>query len=165
MKCLQRIFLLFSAFSLLCFLSCCSGEKQDTKPAELKTPKELYEQIRKEAELPEMVLGDEEYIQNYYGIDPEILEDYVFASADSAVLADAVIILKAKEKDSVEQLTETLQNIKEWKEAEMEDYAPEAYKVAKAASVRTEGNYVWLVMSDQAEKIEGIIRAGTGAGK
>ena len=45
----------------------------------------------------------------------------------------------------------------------MDNYAPDAYKVAKASSVRTEGKYVWLVMSEQFGKIEDIIRSGIGA--
>ena len=151
---------------VLCALvlaGCGAGGKGNTgAAAEPKSPEEMYEQILKEAELPEMVLGDDEYIMNYYGIDPETLEGYVFASADSAILADAVIILKAKEEGSVEKLAESLRNIKEWKEAEMENYAPDAFKVAKASSVKTEGKYVWLVMSEQSGKIEDIIRSGIG---
>ena len=144
---------------------CGAGGKGNAGPAaEPKTPGEIYEQILKEAELPEMVLGDDEYIVNYYGIDPESLNGYVFATADSAILADAVIILRAKEEGSVQKLAESLGNIKEWKEAEMENYAPDAYKVAKASSVRTEGKYVWLVMSEKADKIEEIVRNGI-AGK
>ena len=153
-------------FIVLCVLvlsGCGAGGKGNAgHAAEPKTPEEMYEQVLKEAELPEMVLGDDEYIMNYYGIDPETLDGYVFASADSAILADAVIILKAKEEGSVEKLAESLRNIKEWKEAEMENYAPDAYKVAKASSVKTEGKYVWLVMSEQSGKIEDIIRSGIG---
>ena len=152
---------------VLCVLvlsGCGAGGKGNAGPAaEPKTPEEMYEQILKEAQLPEMVLGDDEYIMNYYGIDPETLDGYIFASADSAILADAVIILKAKEEGSVEKLAESLRNIKEWKEAEMENYAPDAFKVAKASSVKTEGKYVWLVMSEQSGKIEDIIRGGIGA--
>ena len=64
---------------------------------------------------------------------------------------------------SVAKLAESLRNIQEWKEAEMENYAPDAYKVAKASEVRTDGKYVWLVMSEQSGKIEDIIRSGIGA--
>ena len=164
---MRRIRGIIAALIVLCALAlagCGAGGKGSAGPAaEPKTPEELYEQILKEAELPEMVLGDDEYIVNYYGIDPENLDGYVFATADSAILADAVIILKAKEEGSVEKLSEALRNIKEWKEAEMDNYAPDAYKVAKASSVRTEGKYVWLVMSEQSGKIEDIIRSGIGA--
>ena len=44
---------------------CGAGGKGNAGPAaEPKTPGEIYEQILKEAELPEMVLGDDEYIVN-----------------------------------------------------------------------------------------------------
>ena len=165
---MRRVRGLIVTLFVLCAMAlagCGAGGKGNAGPAaEPKTPEEMYEQIRKEVELPEMVLGDDEYIMNYYGIDPESLDGYVFASADSAILADAVIVLKAKEEGSVEKLAESLRNIKEWKEAEMENYAPDAYKVAKASEVRTEGKYVWLVMSEQSGKIEDIIRGGI-AGK
>ena len=164
MKLMKGMITVLAVLFALVIGGCGAGGKGNGGPAaEPKTPEEMYEQILKEAELPEMVLGDDEYIMNYYGIDPETLEGYIFASADSAILADAVIILKAKEEGSVEKLSEALRNIKEWKEAEMDNYAPDAYKVAKASSVRTEGKYVWLVMSEQSGKIEDIIRSGIGA--
>ena len=165
MKQMRAMIAALAVLLALALAACGAGGKGNGGPAaEPKTPEEMYEQIRKEVELPEMVLGDDEYIMNYYGIDPESLDGYVFASADSAILADAVIVLKAKEEGSVEKLAESLRNIKEWKEAEMENYAPDAYKVAKASEVRTEGKYVWLVMSEQSGKIEDIIRGGI-AGK
>lgn len=165
MKQMRAMIAALAVLLALALAACGAGGKGNGGPAaEPKTPEEMYEQIRKEVELPEMVLGDDEYIMNYYGIDPESLDGYIFASADSAILADAVIVLKAKEEGSVEKLAESLRNIKEWKEAEMENYAPDAYKVAKASEVRTEGKYVWLVMSEQSGKIEDIIRSGI-AGK
>ncbi len=165
MKQMKGMIAALAVLFALVLAGCGAGGKGNGGPAaEPKTPAEMYEQILKGAELPEMVLGDDEYIVNYYGIDPESLDGYVFATADSAILADVVIILKAKEEGSVEKLSEALRNIKEWKEAEMDNYAPDAYKVAKASSVRTEGKYVWLVMSEQSGKIEDIIRSGI-AGK
>ena len=165
MKQMREMIAALAVLLALALAACGAGGKGNGGPAaEPKTPEEMYEQILKEAQLPEMVLGDDEYIMNYYGIDPESLDGYIFASADSAILADAVIVLKAKEEGSVEKLAESLRNIKEWKEAEMENYAPDAYKVAKASEVRTEGKYVWLVMSEQSGKIDDIIRGGI-AGK
>ena len=75
---MRRIRGIAAALIVLCALAlagCGAGGKGNAGPAaEPKTPEELYEQILKEAELPEMVLGDDEYIVNYYGIDPESLD-------------------------------------------------------------------------------------------
>ena len=153
------VFLL--AALLLAVLTGCGGKAKEAEaPAEPKTPQEMYELIEKNIGLPEMVPGDDDYIFNYYGIDTKELDSYVFATADSAVSADAVIILKAKDASSAGAFAEKLKSVKEWKEAEMENYAPEAYKVAKASEVRTEGQYVWLIMSEKASEMEEIVRNG-----
>ena len=154
------LFFLLAAMLLAVLTGCGGKEKETAAAAEPKTPQEMYDLIEKNIGLPEMVPGDDDYIFNYYGIDTKELDSYVFATADSAVSADAVIILKAKDAASAGAFAEKLKSVKEWKEAEMENYAPEAYKVAKASEVRTEGQYVWLIMSEKASEMEEIVRNG-----
>lgn len=120
-------------------------------------PAAIYEEIQKQVELPEMYEADDDFLSNYYGIDTAVLESYVFASADDAALADSVVILKVKEGEDVSVLSDALSMVRDQKAAEMQNYIPAQYEIVAKSEVQVRGNVVYLVISEDAEKIEGII--------
>ena len=135
------------------------SEGEQTEDAEGQvTPQSIYEAIGQQVELPSMIEGDDSFISNYYGINPADLDGYVFASAEEATLADSVIIMKAKSEDAVANLTASLNTVIEQKAAEMENYLPEQYDIVVKSSVKTEGTYVYLVISEDADSIEAVIQ-------
>ena len=145
--------------------------KDETKPeettaAETKAastgaaPADIYSKVT--SYLPSMVSFDDSYISNYYGIDASQLDGYVFAAAEDVTQADTVVILKAKDASSVSTLSSQLATVKQQKEAELQDYNPTAYQVAAAGYVKTSGNYVYLIMSNNASAIDQVISANVG---
>lgn len=123
-------------------------------------PADIYSKVT--SYLPSMVSFDDSYISNYYGIDASQLDGYVFAAADDVTQADTVVILKAKDASSVSTLSSQLATVKQQKEAELQDYNPTAYQVAAAGYVKTSGNYVYLIMSNNASAIDQVISANVG---
>lgn len=132
-----------------------AGEEKTQKAA----PEEIYRSIENSMELPSMMEGDDDFISNYYGIEPADLDSYVFASAEDATLATSVIIMKAKSEDVVEKLEASLNTVIEQKAAEMQGYIPEQYDIVADSSVKTEGLYVYLVIAENAGDIEAVISA------
>lgn len=122
-------------------------------------PRAVYEAVSQAVELPSMMEGDDDFISNYYGIDPEVLDGYVFASAEDATLADSVIVMKVKSEDAVAGIEECLNTVLAQKAAEMEDYIPEQYEIVSRSSVKTQGLYVYLVISENADDIESVIES------
>ena len=120
-------------------------------------PAAIYAEIQKQVELPEMYEADDDFLSNYYGIDTGVLDSYVFASADDAALADSVVILKVKEGEDVSVLSDALSMVRDQKAAEMQNYIPAQYEIVAKSEVQVRGNVVYLVISGDAEKIEGII--------
>lgn len=120
---------------------------------------DIYKSVGESTQLPSMVEGDDNFISNYYGIDPANLDSYVFASAEDATLATSVIIMKAKSEDVVANLESALNTVKDQKAAEMQGYIPEQYDIVADSSVRTEGLYVYLVIAENAGDIESVISA------
>lgn len=120
---------------------------------------DIYKSVGESTQLPSMVEGDDDFISNYYGIDPANLDSYVFASAEDATLATSVIIMKAKSEDVVANLESALNTVKDQKAAEMQGYIPEQYDIVADSSVRTEGLYVYLVIAENAGDIESVISA------
>ena len=120
-------------------------------------PAAIYAEIQKQVKLPEVYEADDDFLSNYYGIDTAVLESYVFASADDAALADSVVILKVKEGEDVSVLSDALSMVRDQKAAEMQNYIPAQYEIVAKSEVQVRGNVVYLVISGDAEKIEGII--------
>ena len=120
-------------------------------------PAAIFAEIQKQVELPEMYEADDDFLSNYYGIDTGVLDSYVFASADDAALADSVVILKVKEGEDVSVLSDALSMVRDQKAAEMQNYIPAQYEIVAKSEVQVRGNVVYLVISGDAEKIEGII--------
>ena len=142
------------------------AKAEETTAAETKAastgaaPADIYSKLT--SYLPSMVSFDDSYISNYYGIDASQLDGYVFAAAEDVTQADTVVILKAKDASSVSMLSSQLATVKQQKEAELQDYNPTAYQVAAAGYVKTSGNYVYLIMSNNASAIDQVISANVG---
>lgn len=142
------------------------AKSEETTAAETKAastgaaPADIYSKLT--SYLPSMVSFDDSYISNYYGIDASQLDGYVFAAAEDVTQADTVVILKAKDASSVSTLSSQLATVKQQKEAELQDYNPTAYQVAAAGYVKTSGNYVYLIMSNNASAIDQVISANVG---
>ncbi len=122
------------------------------------TPASIYAAVGNQVALPSMIEGDDNFISNYYGINPADLDGYVFASAEDPTLADSVIIMKAKSGDGAERIVAALNTVIEQKAVEMENYLPEQYAIVAKSSVKTEGDYIYLVISAEADNIESVIR-------
>lgn len=129
-------------------------QTQQTAP---KAISDIYDEITKSVTLYSPFCWDDEFISNYYGIDVAGLEEYVFSMSEDATSAETIIIMKAKDASSVSGLSDCLQMVVDEKKNEMEDYLPEQYEIVAKSSVQTKDNYVWLVISENADAITGII--------
>lgn len=133
------------------------GADSGEAAAEAKSIEEIYKEVGQSVELISPVLMGDAFITNYYGIEPEKLEEYVFAMSEEATSAETVIILKVKETGDVEAMSKALQVVVDEKRSEMQDYLPEQFEIVDKSSVKSSGNYVYLVISEQADAILQII--------
>lgn len=128
--------------------------------ADAKSIKEVYQEIEQSVSLKSPQCMDDDFISNYYGIDAATLEEYVFSMSEDAAQAETIIIMKVKNTDDLEGLTDSLQTVVEEKKNEMENYLPEQFAIVEKSSVQTKDNYIWLVISDNADAITDIIEGG-----
>lgn len=133
---------------------------QEAETAAGKTVSEIYDEITSQVELVQPMLVPDDFISSYYGIDLSALEEYVFSMSETAISAETVAILKAKEGVDPESLTSALQLVIDQKRAEMENYLPEQFQIVDASSVRVKGSYVYLVISENEASIVKIIEDG-----
>lgn len=143
-----------------------NGSGQTAAPAQTTTAAEaaaatpledIYAEIEEKTELPKMVVLNDNYIANYFGIDLETLEEYVFTNAEEVIYADTVIMMKAKAETDKEALKEALNTMISHKKAELENYLPEQFKIVEKSEVQVKGDYVYLVISENAADIKAVI--------
>lgn len=119
--------------------------------------KDIYEDIKQAVELHSPVEMADSFISNYYGIDPEKLEEYIFVMSEEATSAETIVIMKVKEEGDVEKITAALQVVVDEKRGEMENYLPEQFEIVDKSSVKSKGNYVYLVISESQDTIVRMI--------
>lgn len=129
----------------------------DTIEKEAKTISDIYDEITKSVTLYSPFCWDDDFISNYYGIDTTTLEEYIFSMSEDATSAETIIIMKAKDSASIPGLRDCLQTVVDEKKNEMENYLPEQFEIVEKSSVQTKDNYVWLVISENADAITKII--------
>lgn len=120
---------------------------------------EIYDLVTESVTLISPVIMQDNFIENYYNIDPALLEEYVFSMSEEATSAETVVIYEMKDKADADTISAALQLVIEEKSGEMENYLPGQYDIVKKSAVKTEGSYVYLVISEQADAIEKIIEA------
>ncbi len=120
----------------------------------------IYEEIGQKVALNAPMVVPDDFIANYYGIDVSTLDEYVFSMSEAAISAETVVILKAKDSGSTGTLSAALQTVIDQKRSEMENYLPDQFQIVDKSSVQVQGNYVYLVISEQADAIRQIIQAG-----
>ena len=104
-----------------------------------------------------MVSVKEKSLSNRYGIEQNMYSDYVFMTAQEATLCDTVVIIKSNSADSTDAIVEKLNSFVQSSQETNVDYNPDQYDIIKNASVKTQGDYVYLVFSSDMTTIEKMI--------
>lgn len=135
------------------------AETADSAQGAGKSISDIYGEISQTVSLNSPMLVPDDFIMNYYGIDVNTLDEYVFSMSEAAISAETVVILKAKDAGSTGVLKDSLQMVIDQKRSEMENYLPDQFQIVDKSSVQVKGNYVYLVISEQADAINRIIQA------
>lgn len=130
----------------------------EVTPETAKSCEEIYEEIAASVELQSPMTVPEAFVANY-GIDFSSIEDYIFVMSEMSTSVETVAIFKSGDEASRESVSAALQMFADGKRAEMENYLPEQFDIVDRSSVKTSGDYVYLVISENAEAIEEIIAA------
>lgn len=124
----------------------------------VKSCEEIYEEIAAAVTLQSPMVVPEDFVANY-GIDFSAIDDYIFVMSELSTSVETIAIFKSEDTASLENVADALQTFADGKRAEMENYLPEQFDIVDRSSIKTNGNYVYLVISENAEEIEEIIAA------
>lgn len=133
-----------------------AGGEEASKEA--KALKDVYSEITSDVSLVSPMEPTEDFIYNYYGIDTNALEEYIFEMSEEATSAEAVIVIKCQDADMRSSIVESLDILREDKMMELENYLPDQYTIVSDSEVVESGDYVYLVISENAQDILSIIK-------
>ena len=121
------------------------------------SPTDIFASIQADVDLISPVEMSDDFLENYYGIDLSLVDSYVCSMSEEATSAETVFIVKLTDSQNSDAISSCVSMVKDDKAAEMQDYLPEQYDIVEKSTVSTSGDYVWLVISENADKINSII--------
>lgn len=128
-------------------------------PGVALNPNELYAKIKEQVSLPEdMTSRNSTDLDIRYGIDTNNATDYVFMANSTSYFVDTIAIFKVENTEHKKDIAEKLTTIKTQAMNSMNNYDAEQYKIASDGKVEISGNYVFLVMSKDTQKVLDIIK-------
>lgn len=92
-----------------------------------------------------------------YGLDESIVEDAAFYTNSNAT-AEEIAVIKVADSTSLEQVKKAYEARVESQKDACRDYLPEEMPKLESAVICEYGNYVILCVSDDNDRIEGIIK-------
>ncbi len=118
----------------------------------------IYDSISPMAE-GTLVVMDDSYISNYYGIDTADLSEYVFAQSDDPKSAETIIMFRCADAEKMKAYSSAVENSLNQREEELSNYdLPDEAKLVKNAKVTKKGDLVYLVISDKGGDMTRIIK-------
>lgn len=139
-----------AALALCLCLAGCGGKAAE---ADLH---EALEEMLAEAPIAESMELTEEDMLNFYGIRADQMEDFAAVTCSMGIEADELVLVKAADEDSAQEIEALLQQRLENRKSEFRNYSPEEYEILTKGSVERDGVYVRLIVSPQSEELAAI---------
>lgn len=140
----------FMAAFMLFSVTGCGKDNSDVKAS--KPLKDITQAVMDcGIEFPEMVDVSEDNFQFRYGVSADDYSEYSVWWAGSGGDADEICIVKTKD---VEKVKKAVEGRKESQESVFKDYVEEQYNKLCDSSVKTKGDYVYWVCTNDDKKAE-----------
>ncbi|MEF9951127.1 MAG: DUF4358 domain-containing protein [Clostridium sp.] len=140
------IAMLVASLGMLTLVSCSSGGSEVSL-------KSIEESITKATDVSYLQKIDDNVLEQIYGIKPGDVEEYFGYYTPVNVKADEIIVLKAKDEAAAKALVAKVEQRVKNQEKAFERYLPEVYDQVKAHVIKQDGNYVFMSISPDVEKI------------
>ena len=138
---------------LMLILTACGG-KESPKSADLSA---LYDNLT--ASMPQMLPMDEETMLNFQGIEIADCVQAKVAICAEGLRGDEIWRIEAKDDAALEKMQARAEARIQAKGEETVSYNPEQYAVVQEAEVFTVGNYLFLLVSPDADTLKAEVEA------
>lgn len=135
----------------------CGGSSDTAKQYDIeKAGEEIQAQIESAAGMTKI---NEDILTSFYGIDPADLNSFFALISTDSTKQDEVIMVEAKDSEAFERVLEKINTRYDSKYAQTKDYLPDQAKLIEDCKVESEGNYIWMFISEDAAKMKEIFEA------
>lgn len=140
-------------FILFAFVGCSVFKKSEVKNPSVK---EISVKIKQTVDISDMKEGDSKKLKKLYNINSDDVEEFALYTAPSNLRADEIAIIKVKDSNNVNKFKDQISKRIEKQGTSFKDYLPDEYFLIEKHVLKTKGNYILLVISKDAKKIEDI---------
>lgn len=148
---------LLAALTLSIALLCgCSG-------GSAKPLSDVFADIKAEVSFSDFSEFSSEADLTNYGIDSADILEFAGGVNTTGVEQEEIVLVKAKDSAAADNIETALKNRYDAKLAQNKNYNPEQAEMIEKCSVEKNGDYVSMIVSENAEKITDIYKKGIGA--
>jgi hypothetical protein len=142
------------SFALLAVLLSACGGATVVKPLE-----EIRADIEAAVQLPAMLDLKGDDLMSFVGIPAEDYEEAVALVPEEAISGEMLFMFKAKDEAAADRIAKQVETYFTSAKNQMRDYIPSEYAKMEKGAVTKTGQYVWLAVSAEQDKVVEIIKA------
>lgn len=157
---MKRIIALLTAVMILCAVLSACGENDKQKSVSLEN---LLNDINSEMGISEStieglnIIKTSEDLKDNYNISSDQITQFAAERTSSKKDFMEIVMVEAKDEESLKKIVDQMNSRLDAQLSTAKSYNPEAVDVLESCKVTTNGNYIYLVISKQQEKIESMI--------
>lgn len=104
-----------------------------------------------------MSASDEVSLRKNFGFNARDLEDFIYYAPKSAMDASEILIIKAKNEESLDGYRKVVEAKRSTKINTFKNYRPQQAEILEKSELKTQGNYLIFISSEQLAKIKDAV--------
>lgn len=144
------------ALALICLLALCACGQEEAPAAKKVELQPLYDSFA--PSLPDMMIMDESIRLNLLGVKNEDCVQVICAVAAVGLQADEIWLIEASNAEALASLKTLAENRLNAKKEETSFYSPDQFAICEDGRILTEGNYLALIVSPEADTFEAAFK-------
>ena len=137
----------------LALLTGCSSKDTTSKEPSID---EIDQNINDDVDISNMVESDSDKLEKLYDIDIDKVDNFKLYTAKTNIEANELLILKVKNEEDIGDIKEDINDRIESQTNSFKDYLPDEYFLIEKHVLKSNGNYIIFIISEEAEKIESL---------
>lgn len=133
-------------------LAACTSKSENTSK-EISI-EEINKKITQVVDISELTKGDENKLDKLYGIKKENIEDFVLYLPPSNIEASELLLIKVKDKTSIDSIKEKIAKRVEKKSEIFKDYLPEEYYLVEKHVLDSKNQYILFSIHKEGNKVQ-----------
>ncbi len=115
---------------------------------------DVFKKVEQTVKTEKMEKTTDRYFKKYYGLNAADYDSVLYYAPVSNMDAEELLVIKLKNSNQAEAVTDAILKRQSDKEQSFEGYAPEQYALAQDYILDVQGNYILFVVDPKAEEID-----------